>query len=375
MTQLLDPIYVKDERQFAEAMNALAKESLIAVDTESNSLYAYREQVCLIQFSTPSADYLIDPLAIEDISPLGSIFADVGVEKIFHAAEYDLLCLKRDFSFAFENIFDTMVAARICGIEKVGLGNMLQEMFGVHLEKRFQKADWGKRPLPMKMLAYARMDTHYLIDLREKLIVLLERKNRQPIAEEDFKRLARVNGTPPGPIDTDIWRINGTRDLSPIQAAVLQELVNYRDKKSQDFNRPPFKVIGEKILLEIAVQSPTTINEMYEIPSVPEKIVRRHRKGLLAAVHAGLESEGLKRPPRQHFKNGFPERLEALKQWRKSIAFGLGVESDVVLPRDIMLAIATENPRNKTELANLMESTPWRLERYGHQIQQSLTKL
>jgi ribonuclease D len=95
--------------------DTLAQESILAVDTESNSLYAYRERVCLIQFSTTERDYLVDPLAIDDLSPLASIFASKRIEKIFHAAEYDIIMLKRDFNFRFMNLFDTMLAARILG--------------------------------------------------------------------------------------------------------------------------------------------------------------------------------------------------------------------------------------------------------------------
>ena len=113
----------------AAALRTLAKElqrhPIIAVDTESNSLYAYRERVCLIQFSTPLADTLVDPLALDDLTPLAPIFADPKIEKVFHAAEYDLICLKRDFGFEFANLFDTLVAARILGRKQVGLGAIL----------------------------------------------------------------------------------------------------------------------------------------------------------------------------------------------------------------------------------------------------------
>ncbi|HUM63014.1 MAG TPA: ribonuclease D, partial [Anaerolineaceae bacterium] len=146
--------------------DAITAEPLLAIDTESNSLYAYRERVCLVQVSTPQTDYLVDPLALTDLSALGSLFADSRRQKIFHAAEYDILCLKRDYNFTFNNIFDTMIAARILSYPQVGLGNLLSAWFGIELEKKYQRADWGKRPLPQAMLDYARMDTHYLFDLR-----------------------------------------------------------------------------------------------------------------------------------------------------------------------------------------------------------------
>ena len=163
-------------------LDALAKtllaESCIAVDTESNSLYAYREQVCLIQFSTRERDYLVDPLALDDLSPLREVFCNPGVEKVFHAAEYDLICLRRDFGFEFAHIFDTMVAGRILGRDEVGLGAMLLKEFDVQVDKRHQRANWGQRPLPDYLLDYAQYDTHFLIQLRERLSRELEEMGR-----------------------------------------------------------------------------------------------------------------------------------------------------------------------------------------------------
>lgn len=118
----------------------------LAVDTESNSLFAYSEQVCLIQFSTKKEDYLVDCLAGVDISALKKIFANPKVEKIFHAAEYDILCMKRDYSFEFASLFDTMQAARILGIEKLGLASLLFDLFEIDHPKGLQKSDWAKRP-------------------------------------------------------------------------------------------------------------------------------------------------------------------------------------------------------------------------------------
>jgi len=154
----------------------LARHSILGVDTESNSLFAYREQVCLIQFSTSDEDALVDPLALDDLSPLADIFASPKIEKIFHAAEYDLICLKRDFGFSFANLFDTMVAARILGWEEIGLGSILKAEFDVQLDKRFQRANWGKRPLAAELINYASRDTHYLIPLRDRLWSDLQRQ-------------------------------------------------------------------------------------------------------------------------------------------------------------------------------------------------------
>ncbi|NIP41806.1 MAG: ribonuclease D, partial [candidate division Zixibacteria bacterium] len=179
---------VRKPNTLQQVANILYQEPIVAVDTEANSLYAYQEQVCLIQFSTRDKDYLVDPLAINDLSPLASLFASHKTEKIFHAAEYDLIVLDRDFGFEFNNLFDTMLAARILGWKKVGLASILQSHFGIKPNKRYQRANWGKRPLPDEMLTYAQLDTHFLIPLREKLYQELMEVDRWDLAEEDFQR-------------------------------------------------------------------------------------------------------------------------------------------------------------------------------------------
>src|SRR5438045_2474555 len=95
------PVLIAAPESLAQLIDVLAREPAVGVDTESNSLFAYRERVCLIQFSTPAQDYIVDPLALADLSPLGALFANPAQQKIFHAAEYDVICLKRDYDFKF----------------------------------------------------------------------------------------------------------------------------------------------------------------------------------------------------------------------------------------------------------------------------------
>src|ERR1043165_7680450 len=159
MTQQLlpPPVWVDQQNAFDHMVADLSAQACIAVDTESNSLHAFRERVCLIQFSTLKKDYVVDPLVLQDLSSLAPIFANPKIQKIFHAADYDLICLKRDYGFTFANIFETM-----------------------------QKADWGARPLSEAQIDYARFDTHYLFQLRDLLDHELHEKDRWEIAHEDF---------------------------------------------------------------------------------------------------------------------------------------------------------------------------------------------
>ena len=247
MSALPPPILVADATALSHLVADLAASPTVAVDTESNSLHAYRERVCLIQFSTPTADYIVDPIALSDLTALAPFFASPSHEKIFHAAEGDLLGLGRDFQFTFANIFDTMSAARTLGWPQVGLAAVLKAQFDVTLSKTHQRADWGRRPLRSDMLDYARLDTHYLAALRDRLFTALTESGRWPEALEDFERVARTQ--PPAVNQTldpqAFWRVKGARDLTPQQAAVLRAVYGYRDGESSRTNQPPFKVIGE----------------------------------------------------------------------------------------------------------------------------------
>ncbi len=352
----------------------LADQPIIAVDTESNSLFAYREQVCLIQFSTLEADYLVDPLALADLSPLEPIFADIHIQKTFHAAEYDLLCLKRDFGFRFSNLFDTMLAARILGRKEVGLGSILEAEFNLQVDKRFQRANWGQRPLPDYLLDYACQDTHYLIPLSERMEPELEEKGLLALAQEDFQRLCKVEANPENGKNA-CWRVNGVHMLSPQQAAVLQELCKYRDEVARQRNRPLFKVISDHTLHAIASTSPSSLDELGTLPGMTQHQLNRHGKALLQAVQHGLQAKPLHRPHNVRPDDRFLVRVEALKQWRKLKARELGVESDIILPRDLLHILATRNPLKMDILGECLQDVPWRRERYGEEILRVLVKV
>lgn len=372
--ELPSPIWVSSDKRLRRLVETLSGDAILAVDTESNSLYAYQEQVCLIQFSTTENDYLVDPLAIEDLSPLAPIFADAGIEKIFHAAEYDLITLSRDFQFKFANLFDTMWAARILGWQAVGLSSILEKEFGVKLDKRMQRANWGRRPLPDDMLNYARLDTHYLIVLRERLREELMEKGLWELAQQDFRRMTRINGRngreqEPQPC----WqRISGYQDLDGRQLAVLRELCEFRDNLARVQDKPLFKVIGDDILLRIAQRPPRSLKEMESLPGVSSRIVQRYGGELLKAVQRGTSGGELyPPPPPPRPDNVFLERVDALRGWRKAMARKMGVESDIVLPRDLLYEIARQDRIRHEKLEEILREVPWRLEQFGEEILQT----
>lgn len=361
------PVWVDSQQSLRSMVSDLASRTHIAVDTESNSLHAYRERVCLIQFSTPRHDYVVDPLALSDISPLAPIFRNPKIEKIFHAAEYDLICLQRDFGFVFVNIFDTMHAARVLGYPFVGLDNLLAEKFQVKVDKRHQKANWGARPLTPAQIDYARHDTHYLSALRDILEGELRETGRLELALEDFARSCRLEETREKLNGSSWKRFSSRKDVSLRELTILAELCQRRDAIAERLDRPPFKVIDDNLLLAVARNSPEKDVDLAGVGLSPRQI-RLWGDEILAAFKRGAQASLLKKDQPRRPSEAVLKRLEILKGWRKKIALELKVESDIVLPKIYLYIIAEDPPRTIHELQTAMADSPWRAKTYGMDI-------
>ena len=364
---LSPPVWVNTPQSLARMIVDLSSQPRVAVDTESNSLHAFRERVCLMQFSSPTTDYLVDPLALDDLSALAPLFANPAIEKIFHAAEYDLICLRRDFGFTFASLFDTMQAARILGYPAVGLDKLLGEKFGIKVDKRHQKADWGARPLTPDQIHYARFDTHYLCDLRDVMEKELRAKDRWLLAQEDFRRACEADEPRPKS-NGEAWeRYAGRRDLNLRELTVLGELLLCREWLASHLNRPPFKVIEDDKLIAIA-RSEASTREQLSDAGLSEKQIRLWGDAVLAAVRRGVAAPPVKRKPAPRPNEAMMVRLDKLKSWRKSVAQQMGVESDVILPKPYVQLLAEHAPRTAPDLETLMSLSPWRYQQFGGQI-------
>jgi len=367
-------VWVDHPQKLHEVTEELLAQDIIAVDTESNSLYAYQEQVCLIQFSTREKDILVDTLALPDLSLLGPVFHSDKIMKIFHAAEYDLICLFRDYGFQFKFLFDTMIAARTLGYQKIGLGSLLEKYFDVRMDKKYQRANWGRRPLKPEMLEYARLDSHYLIPLAEILQKELRESDRWPLAMEDFNRLTQNIEDTTESNEDDFWNLRGARDLNSRQAAILKAVYQFRESQAEKQNRPSFKVVSHQALVDIASKGPDSPEALKKLPSLNHRLVDHYGKGLINAVHEG-EKASPENPP---FNNRPPDavlnRMDALREWRKMAGRNMDVPSDVVLPREVLNRIARENPNDKQTLQKIMEDVPFRYHYFGDEIMETLKR-
>jgi len=362
--------YIDNNTALRNLVKTLQSEPLLAIDTESNSLYAYRERVCLIQLSTRSADYIIDPLRIGDMQPLGVVMADRNIEKIFHSAEYDVMTIKRDFSFEINNIFDTQLAARILGRTLFGLSDLLEAYIGIQPDKRHQRDDWGERPLPKDSLLYAQMDTHYLPYLRDRLREELEQADYLVEAQEAFEELDTILPANSDPFDPDgYWRIGTSNDLSRRQMAVLRELYLLRERFAKQRDCPPFKVFGNSVMVVLAQLAPHNRDELEKVKELSPKISKRYGSDLLHAVERGLKAKPPSPPPRPPRTDPvIMERFNALREWRKGRATARGVESDVIVSKDVLWILAERAPTHVNDMQGIPGLGPWRLAHYADEL-------
>ena len=372
LPRLQPPTIVDSSTTFSRLQQELVHVNRIAVDSESNSLFAYHEQVCLIQISSNTKDFLIDPIRLADsvdFDFLGSLFANPQIEKVLHAAEYDVMTLRRDFGFSFTNLFDTMIAARILGLERVGLGALLEERFSVKADKRHQRANWGKRPLTSDMIRYAQMDTHYLLPLRDELNDQLQQDGNLDEARELFDEVAEAkwSGTEFDP--NGFWRINGVNHLSLRKIAILEILYQYREQQAQQRDLPVFKIMPDEALLNLAVKEPGNFKELADVPGISQHSIDRYGSDLLSLIKQGLQAPLPQRPtPRDQFDEVVQRRFESLHTWRKERAAKRGVSSEVILSKDALWELAQHAPQTLEELAAIRGIGPWRAQTYGDEL-------
>lgn len=276
------------------------------------------------------------------------------------------MSLKRDYGFEFNNLFDTMLSARVLGWTRYGLASLLETHFGVQLDKRFQRYNWGQRPLSQKALNYAHLDTHYLIPLRQIQLDELKKQKRLREAQAAFKRMTQVEPTPKKFSPDDFWRIKGAKELSSQQQAVLRQLYILRDKIARKLDRPPFKVMNGKVMVTLAKTQPNNHTALKQTKGVGGKLLRYNGNAILNAIKEGQTD----RPPRHPSGNHRPDnntlaRYELLRQWRNNLAAERGVEPDVIINNNTLMDIARHNPKSLSTLTKMGVLGKWQQETYG----------
>ena len=362
-------LYIDSQQAADDFLADISGVREVAVDTEGASFHRFIDRIYLLQITTREHSAIIDPLPIGMPKALGDILQDAQVEVVFHDADYDLRLLHQDYGWHVNHIFDTRIAAQLLGIKAFGLAALLEQFFGVKLDKKHQRADWSLRPLTQGMLDYAAQDTKHLLDLRDQLKSRLEKVGRWEWAKEEFERL---EGTKWEDDDTSLafLRIKGARDLNRRELALLRELVPWRDSVAKEVDRATFRVMGNEVLLDIARTAPKSVKELSTLKGMPRGILDRGAHSILAAVQRGLEvaEEHLPRFPRvQRWEreDDFDARVSKLKSVRDAAATRLNLDPGVLCSRERLEAIVRKKPESVRDLEDVPGLRRWQIAEMG----------
>lgn len=261
-------ILVNTPQKLACAVDDITRADVLSIDTEYDSFRYFKEKLCLIQIHVSKTTYIFDPLDDINLSFFGKVFRDRKTLKILHAADNDIRLLKRDYSFDFQNIFDTHRAALILGFKQLSLEKMITQFVGVELEKnkKMQRSRWDNRPLTDEQLIYAAQDVTYLPALYKAQLAKLREANLEAAALEAFSKIASCNWQEKRIDHRGHMKINGYYSLNQKQKELLKKIYGWRFRRAKEENRAIFMFMPDKTMLDI-VQDPQNIREYLK----PEK--------------------------------------------------------------------------------------------------------
>lgn len=366
------PDYLDTPDAVARFVASVATVPSIAIDTEGASFHRFVDRIYLLQLSTRDRSAIIDPLPIGTPAELGALLESRDVEIVFHDADYDLRLLHQDYGWKVNHIFDTRVAAQLLGIRAFGLAALLEQFFGIKLDKKHQRADWSMRPLTKGMLDYAAQDTRFLLDLRDRLAGALREKGRESWAAEEFERLEGTRWAPEEQGDSFL-RLKGARDLSRRELALLRELVAWRDTVAGAMDRATFRVMGNETLLTLAREAPRKLIDLVGIKGMPRGLADSRRAEILAAVERGLEVPEAQLPrfpksPRWDRDPHFDEIVSKLKGVRDAAAVRLELDPGVLASRDRLESVVRARPTSMEELLAIPGLRRWQAGELGNEF-------
>ena len=365
--------YIHTESRLDQLARELAGTDILAADTEAAGFHRYCDRVCLLQVSTGDGTFIVDTLALNDLEPLRAVFADRNIEVVFHDAVYDLRLLDRDHGIIVQGLFDTCIAAQFLGEPGIGLGSLLEKYLGVEVEKKYQRADWAQRPLPLELLNYAAQDTRHLPQLRNRLRDQLEQKGRLSWAQEEF-RLRETTRWVDDDTDEGYRRIKGARQLLPRQLAALREVHSWREKIACDRDVAPFRVLSNGTLLELARSMPEDLDQLGQLKGMPRSLLRDRGHEILRLLERVTDLPELDLPHRRRGPRppppepDFEPRLERLKAARDRAATELGLDRGFLMPRAQLEDVARNKPATLEAMAEIPGLRNWQVEALGEAL-------
>lgn len=326
---------------------ALDRVDEVTLDTEADNMYHYKTRICLLQFFVDGEIFLVDVLAPGvDTKKIWPRLARKHL--VMHGSDFDLRLLHSACGFRAKSIFDTMLAAQLLGRQRVGLASLLEEHFGVALDKTGQKANWSKRPITPKLRDYAARDVAHLPALRDLLTRELVKRDRLEWLDQQCRRQIDAGSEGFAPPDENDWRIGKSERLRGKGLTVLHAVWHWREQTAQRLDVPPFKVCSNDVLIRYAQAAEDGGGEAAILAA--HHLGRRHGRliaSLTAAVRSGLQRDPQSLPRRRGRDSSHvpltPEemsRQDRLKAERDRIAAKLEIEPTLIANRSQLAQIA-----------------------------------
>lgn len=353
----------------------------IAVDCEAAGYHRYSDRLCLLQLSTPSGTFVLDPLAVDLAASLKPVLEDTARRALMHGGSYDLRLLRRDLGIEVPRLFDTQVAASFLGEPAIGLQALLEKHLGIRVAKKFQRADWARRPLPREMVAYAAGDTRHLHRLAAVLEERLGNAGRLGWAEEECSRLVEdaANSGEREPPPDPVTRVKGARRLGPRAVTALREAIAWRDRIARARDRAAFRVASDAALLEAVTTQPASLKELRDVRGFPRRLATTDGQSLLAALGAvsRMATSDLSPYPESRKGRGRPTleeeaTFDRLNSVRNEVAAKLGLERGRVMANHVLREVVAAGPESLAELGAVRGVRRWQVEVLGGELLQAL---
>ena len=350
----------------------LTGQPTVAVDIEADSMHHFRERVCLVQIAAEGVNAVVDTLALDGLTPLAPIFADSAVRKVFHGADYDVRSLYRDYTMEINNLFDTQLAAMYAGHTETGLEAMVKKYFDVQLDKRFQKKNWARRPLPEEMVAYAASDAIYLISLADTLTNELDDLGRLDWVQEECLYLSRVRPDTNGD-DPLFLKFKGAGTLDRRGLAVLEALLAYRVEMAERKDRPPFKVFSSQSIRRLTEKRPRNMRALERSGALSRKQIDMYGADIIGRIDGAMKLAAPKLPeyPRRRAPRlpaRAPERIRQIKDWRDAQAEALELDPSLLFTKAQITELAVKNPNSVERMAECELLKDWQIRAFGQEL-------
>ena len=370
---------ITDPHGVQELADALAGETRLAVDLEAAGFHRYSDRVCLVQVNSPDRTYLVDTLAVDPSPALRGPLEAPDVRIILHGGDYDLRLLDRDLDLHPVNLFDTQTAAALLGEPSLGLASLLETHFGVRLSKKYQRADWARRPLSEEMLAYAASDTRHLHALADLLGERLEAMGRLTWAREESSLMESLRWSEAEKVDP-VTKVKGARYLELRDVALLREAWLWRDEIARRRDRAPFRVVADPVLLDVVQVRPRSVSGLAEMSGFSPQLAERSGRSLLDRLERidRVDTEELVGYPRSDRTGpGRPppelvEVADRLKAARNRRSEELGIARGTLVSNTLLLEIARAGPENGEELFAVEGVRRWQVEAVGDALLEAL---